>query len=294
MAQLDAQRLCRCGTTRLFRRRLFLRGACAYRPRMFDTVEAILREAAERAILPRFRRLAESDVIEKSPGELVTAADREAEALIGEALCAAFPGTRLVGEEGCAADPALLETLGEGRVWLLDPVDGTANFAAGTPPFSVMLALLDRGEAVASWMLDPLSGDLCVAERGGGALFRGERIAVDPSIPDLSEMRGAITSKFMPSDVRARIESALGAVEPLSKLMCSGAEYPAIALGRRHASLFWRTLPWDHVPGALFLEEAGGHVSRLDGSPYRGEREGEGLLIATNPAIASQLLEAIA
>jgi fructose-1,6-bisphosphatase/inositol monophosphatase family enzyme len=98
----------------------------------------------------------------------------------------------------------------------------------------------------------------------------------------------------MPPEVRRRVETALGMVEPLAKLMCSGAEYPAIALGERHASLFWRTLPWDHVPGALFLEEAGGHVSRLDGSPYRGgPREGEGLIIATNSGIAASVLDAL-
>ena len=67
------------------------------------------------------------------------------------------------------------------------------------------------------------------------------------------------------------------------------AEYPAVAQGDRHFALFWRTLAWDHAPGALLLREAGGSVMRWDGSAYLPAIPGEGLLIARNPAVADEV-----
>lgn len=89
---------------------------------------------------------------EKSPGELVTVADREAEAWLTPRLAALVPGSRVVGEEAVEADPSLLEGLEGGVAWLLDPVDGTSNFARGEARFAMMAALLRDGEALAAWM----------------------------------------------------------------------------------------------------------------------------------------------
>lgn len=258
-----------------------------------DKVTDLLREAAERAILPRYRRLERHEIAEKTPGEVVTAADGEAEAILSLSLPGLLPGSRVVGEEGCAAEPGLLRDLGQGLVWLLDPLDGTANFAAGKPPFAIMLALLRDGLPLVSWMLDPLSGELWAAEAGGGAWRGDQRLRTDQRVPDAAEMRGALTSHFMSAAMQDRIRGSLSAVMPLPKLMCSGAEYPAIALGERQLSLFWRTLPWDHVPGALFLAEAGGHVCRLDGAPYRAISNRDGLIVAHNRGIAEVVLDAL-
>jgi fructose-1,6-bisphosphatase/inositol monophosphatase family enzyme len=258
---------------------------------MFDQVAQLLREAAARAILPRYRQLREEDVYEKSPGDVVTAADREAEQLIASRLLDLYPDTRVVGEEACAADPDLLKALEDGPVWLVDPIDGTANFVAGKPPFSVMVALLDGGVTVASWMFDPLADELCTAELGGGAWRNGEPVSVETLVPPLPQLRGAALSRFLPPQVSADIAARLEGVEILPHLFCAGAEYPAVAAGRRHFSLFWRTLPWDHAPGSLFLEEAGGHVCRFDGTPYAPTSRANGLVVAANPGIASAIRE---
>jgi fructose-1,6-bisphosphatase/inositol monophosphatase family enzyme len=98
---------------------------------LIENVSAVLRQAAAEAILPRFRKLTASDVEEKSPGELVTAADHHAERLIGEQLLQLDPSARIVGEEACARNPALASALNQGTVWLIDPLDGTGNFVSG-------------------------------------------------------------------------------------------------------------------------------------------------------------------
>lgn len=249
---------------------------------LIDKVSTVLREAAAVAILPRFRNLTTSDVEEKSPGELVTAADHHAEQLIGQQLLLLDPSARIVGEEACARTPALANVLDQGTAWLIDPLDGTGNFVSGKGPSSVMVALLREGETVASWMLDPLSDQLHVAEQGSGAQINGVRVVTDRKPEVLS--RGSISTRFLPGNVLELIEPRLARVPSiLPPLLCAGAEYAAIVVGDRDFAVFWRTLPWDHLPGALFLSEAGGRVARWDGSPYRAGQSGHGLLAACTP-----------
>jgi fructose-1,6-bisphosphatase/inositol monophosphatase family enzyme len=250
---------------------------------MNDKVETLMREAAARAILPRFRRLQHYEIEEKTPGEVVTAADREAERILSDGLLALLPGSAVVGEEAASADPALIARLADDAIWLVDPLDGTANFAAGREPFAVMVALVRKGATVASWMLDPVSGVVCHAERGAGASVAGHRAKAPSACPPLGALRGAVLKRFLPPDVRAAIErrsAASGAVLP--GLLCAGHEYPAVVAGEQHFALFWRTLPWDHAPGALFAEEAGAMARRLDGSAYAAGDRRPGLLVAQN------------
>jgi len=259
---------------------------------LIEDVESVLRHAAEEAILPRFRRLDESDIIEKAPGDLVTVADRHSEAIITPALLKLVPGARVVGEEACAADVSLLRDLDQGMVWLVDPIDGTANFAKGRQPFCVMVALLKQGEPVLSWIFDPVGNELCLAERGAGATINGVRVYTASQAAE-RPLRGAVLTGFMPPEVGARVEASAAGIERLAGLFCAGAEYPAILRGERDFTIFWRSLPWDHAPGSLFLEEAGGGVRRPDGRRYDVASDGFGLVAARTPQILEQLLSSI-
>lgn len=253
--------------------------------RMFEAVGDLLREASETIILPRFKALSEGEIEEKTPGELVTVADREAETFIARGLAGLGLSAGVIGEEACSHDASLLEEIHENAVWLIDPIDGTGNFVAGHSPFAIMVALLVDGETVAAWILDPITDRLAMAERGGGAYIDGVRIrTVQDS--DLTLRLSGIIGRFMPSDVHAGVMKRAGTFFDLRPgLKCAGAEYPVIALEDRHFAFFWRTLPWDHASGALFLAEAGGMVSRPDGTPYSPGKKGNGLLIAHNPGI---------
>ena len=134
-------------------------------------VAELLRSAAKAEIMPRFRRLAAGAVRSKTgPLDLVTDADVGAERAIAAGLAARFPGCLVVGEEGAAADPALLARLAQADLaFVVDPVDGTANFAGGLPLFGCMAAAILRGEVVAGWIHDPLGDDTAMALRGEGA-----------------------------------------------------------------------------------------------------------------------------
>jgi fructose-1,6-bisphosphatase/inositol monophosphatase family enzyme len=247
-------------------------------------VSRLLREAADAIVLPVFGRR-EAAATEKAPGEWVTVADQAAESFLAPRLAALVPGSVVVGEEAVSADPGILGYLGSARdLWLLDPLDGTANFAAGVAPFSMMAAQVRHGEIVASWMLDPLSGRLACAQRGGGAWLDSQRITADTSAAPLAALRGAVLSRFLPEALAARVVAATPLFAELTGgTGCAGEDYPAIATGRQDFVLYWRTLPWDHAPGVLFAREAGGAAQRLDGSPYLpAQHDQPGLLVARN------------
>lgn len=255
--------------------------------RLTDAVADLLRRAAATAILPVFRRLDDAAVEEKAPGEVVTVADREAEAIISDGLVRLLPGSSVVGEEAVAADPTVLHRLGRsGPVWLVDPVDGTANFAAGRRPFAVMVALVRDGVTEASWILDPISDSLAIARAADGAYLDGVRVRAPGGARRVSALRGAVMRRLLPPDLRARVDAGIARIgEALPGNHCAGREYPDILRGVQDFVLFWRTLPWDHAPGVLLLEEAGGVARRFDGSPYDPTDDRNGLLVAANPDI---------
>ncbi len=248
------------------------------------SVSALLRAVAEAAILPRFRALAAHEIFEKTPGDLVTVADHESEAMLAEGLTRLLPEARIVGEEAVAADPALRLQAGTGTAWIVDPLDGTMNFTEGKSPFALMVALAAAGETIAGWIYDPVSRRLCHAQRGGGAYIDGERIFARPSGAMLPI--AAISTMFIPDVRRREIEARTAGrldIAPIPR--CAGEQYPRVALGQNDIALFERTLPWDHAPGALFLQEAGGRVARPDGSAYRLDDTRTGLIAAASPAL---------
>jgi fructose-1,6-bisphosphatase/inositol monophosphatase family enzyme len=254
-----------------------------------QAVARLLREVAAVAIMPRFRRLASGDIRDKSPGEEVTVADVEAEHLLTTGLRNILPGSAVVGEEAVARTPDLLREVGRETAWLVDPLDGTANFVAGSTCFSMMVCLLRRGEAVEAWMLSPATGILHIAQKGGGAWIEGERVRTRDA-PALPDAHGAILTRFLPEALCERLaqtSSVLREVRP--GLRCAGEEYPAIVRGEQHFALFGRTLPWDHAAGVLFLTEAGGHAADFDGRPYNAVKPNFGLLAASTPPLWSEL-----
>lgn len=241
-------------------------------PALTATVRALMREASERAILPRWKQLAPHEIEAKQSGgvlpDVVTSADHEAEAILTEGLSRLLGDAAVVGEEACAADPAVFERLGDALCWIIDPLDGTNNFAAGRPPFGILVALAEHGETVAGWIYDCLSGRFCHAIRGSGAFINGERIAAHET--------GAyppIAANSLIYLQPARREAVQAAVEPSYHLVdiprCAAEQYPRLVLGENDVAIFERTLPWDHAAGALFVNEAGGKVARYDGSRYR-------------------------
>lgn len=263
-----------------------------------DTVARILEEAAAKEVLPRFRRLAEADVREKGPGDLVTVADEAAERYLTRRLEAALPGSRVVGEEAVARDRDVMRALaGDDPVWVVDPIDGTGNFAAGRPTFAVMAALVRRGVTLAAWIHEPISGRMAQAERGSGAWLSGERLRLKGHAAggDPKALQGTLhASQFANRRIRSLVDKRRERVGARRSLRCAGAEYVRMASGEQDFSLFTKLEPWDHAPGSLLLTEAGGMARLLDGRDYAPlHRDGEGLLLAPDVGSWRTLFDAL-
>ncbi|MEJ7934983.1 inositol monophosphatase family protein [Sphingobium sp. AN558] len=251
---------------------------------LHEPVVALMRDVARDIVMPRYQNLASHEISEKAADDFVTIADKESELRLAEGLAAILPEAGIIGEEACAADPAILDRAGDGLNWIIDPIDGTGNFAAGRPPFGIMIALADAGTTLAGWILDPLSGRLCHALLGGGSHIDGERIFARESGAPLPV--AALAVYFMTPEERADIaRRAAGNFALVDIPRCAAEQYPRLVLGQNDVSVFSRTLPWDHAAGTLFLNEAGGLCQRLDGSPYRVGDIRRGLLGASSPRL---------
>jgi fructose-1,6-bisphosphatase/inositol monophosphatase family enzyme len=253
-----------------------------------DKLATILRDAARAEILPRFRRLDAAAVKTKSEAiDLVTEADTEAERAIKAEVARLAPEALFVGEESVAADPGLLPKLADADLAVVvDPVDGTANFAAGLPLFAVMAAVVAGGETVGGIIYDPMGDDWFVAEKGGGAWLRrpdGEAVRLGVGAPKpLSAMVGAASVAYLPADARPRVLTNLAGVRMFANYRCAGHEYRTLASGHLDFLMYNKLMPWDHLAGTLIVAEAGGYVMRLDGEPYLSCHVDGGLLVTTN------------
>lgn len=253
-------------------------------PVLDQAVSDLLMQVARDIVMPRYRNLASHEVEEKAADDLVTIADKESEEKLHAGLLAILPEADVIGEEACAADPAILDRAGHGLHWIIDPIDGTGNFAAGRPPFGLMVALAQEGATLGGWIYDPLAGRLCHAELGKGAFINGERVHARASGAD-KPIAGISTLFLEPADRDNLIARTTGKMQLVDIPRCAAEQYPRLVLGQNDISVFERTLPWDHAAGVLLLNEAGGKCCRTDGSPYLVGDRRKGMLAASTPAL---------
>jgi fructose-1,6-bisphosphatase/inositol monophosphatase family enzyme len=271
------------------------------RPADMQTVAGLLREAARDKIMPLFRNLSDGAVKMKTgPFDLVTEADEAAEQRITEDLRREFSGCVVIGEEAASAEPDLLNGLADAELaFVIDPIDGTANFAAGLPLFGVMAAVFRKGEIVGAVIHDPVGDDSAIALRGEGAWFetpdgRRRDMRVAASVP-AADMSGNVSWRFLPEPLRSQVCARLPRLGACWDYRCSAHVYRMTAAGHGHFLFYYRLYPWDHAAGWLLHREAGGYSARFDGRPYDPADIWSGLICAPDrdgwEAVRAALLE---
>ncbi|RNI25134.1 inositol monophosphatase family protein [Flexivirga caeni] len=252
-----------------------------------DEVLALLQEVSAEVIEPRFRSLADGEVMEKNPGDLVTVADREAEVEITRRLAAAYPDALLIGEEAVSAHPAMLDGLVDADHWFtIDPVDGTRNFVHGVSDYAVMVSELRGREVVRGWIWQPEHQLAYVAERGAGAWCGDRRLAVTPR--DAAAPRGRTSRRDL-------VGQSLGALPTLELTWVScGIDYPKLAENACDYIVYNGSMPWDHAPGSLIVAEAGGVTSYDDGTLYDPRSTRRPLFPAGSPGVSEVVVAAYA
>ena len=242
-----------------------------------EQVSELLTEIADRIILPRFGALGSGDIEEKKPGDLVTVADRDAEQEIARVLRAAAPGSLVVGEEAAFTDPASLDVLPSAdHAWVIDPVDGTRNFARGRADFAVIVAELRRGVTVRGWIWQPIHSLMYVTERGSGVTCNGERLPVPPPSP----RRVPLGASYLPVPGEEQAEVRL-----VRSWGSCGIDYPKLITGEVDFLSYRSMFPWGHLAGALMVTELGGRIATDTGTDYHAGVIGRRLLSATDRSL---------
>ncbi len=253
-----------------------------------DSVKEIIRDVAQAEIMTRFRALKKEDIAFKIGDDPVTIADKEAEKALSARLSALLPGSKVLGEEAFATNPALLDLFsGESPVWIIDPIDGTRNFVDGKTVFGVIVALAERNQTVAGWLYDPNSDEFVSAEKGAGAYHGDKRLKVLHA-DRLENMFGSFGSRITKEYKKLVVPENIKKIEFETPMMCACHEYARLVVGFPHFSRpnkQWHyhswleyCTPWDDAAGILIHSEAGGFSAHWDKTEFKPSSLGKGLL----------------
>ena len=241
-------------------------------------------QAGGRVLVGYFRRLDPATITEKTKNDVVSQADREAEASIRAELASRFPEHGFLGEEGGASGDA------EQR-WIVDPLDGTLNFVQGFPHWCVSVALWDAEGPVVGCVLDPLRGDCFLAIRGQGATWNGRpmRVSLQPGLDGAFLATGFA---YQLGDRWPRFHAALGRVFPRAKGIrragSAALDLAHVACGIFDGYFELGLKPWDLAAGALLVQEAGGLITDWSGGQTWYE---SGNLVVGPPGVVPELLK---
>lgn len=210
---------------------------------------------ATRELMPRFQRVA---VDRKSDGSVITEADMAVQLTLTNELKARFPAVPLLGEEMSTDEQTALLANNDQWLWCLDPLDGTGNYAAGIPLFSISLALLHAGRPVVGVVHDPIARETFSAVAGKGAWINGESLQIAGAVPaGLSGASALVDFKRLPRSLAA----SLATQPPYRSQRSFGSvalDWCWLAMGRCHVYLHGGQQLWDYAAGTLILTEAGG------------------------------------
>ena len=219
----------------------------------------------------------------------MTDADTEAEAMITRGLQIAFPNALIIGEEAVSSDPKLLDTLGAAELsFLIDPVDGTWNFAKGLPLFGTMVAACRFGRPVYGLIYDPMGDDGMEADLDTSAqqTFAGGRVSpLRTAAPKArADLMGYMQIGLLSPEAKTLVGGKMPDMHLVSTLRCSAHEYRMLAQGAVDFVMGTRMTPWDHAAGVLLCQQAGGHAAMMGGSDYTAMEQGY-LLCASSKAV---------
>lgn len=256
-----------------------------------NKVAEIIREVSAVEVMPRFKNLASGEVREKNPGDFVTVADEASEKALAAALTAYLPGSIVVGEEAVAKDESVLERLDSDKpVWVIDPIDGTYNFAHNRSHFGILVALVKDGVTQYGWVYDAPGDRMAIAVKGQGATINGEKATIRESGPTPADLTG------MGGGGQAwHFEPVNGLVKEIINVRSSLHDFLNLAAGEADFVVHInKVTPWDHSATVLLAEEAGAYVRLAhEDVPFKPSMHKHCMLIAAPDEARWKMLEEI-
>lgn len=260
----------------------------------------LVRRAARAEIMPRFRQLEPHQISAKAHAQdLVTDADKGAEAMIARGLLSMFPNALIVGEEAVSENPKITDKIGDSELcFTIDPVDGTWNYARGLTTFGVIISILRFGIPVFGLLYDPVMNDFILADEQSPAEYIGPRLRRRTLSTlkggTLDEMIGYVPLFLLPKDKQAQMAATFPRFGRVTSLRCSCHESRMLTSGSIDFVLSAKVTAWDHPAGVVTATQAGGYCAMLDGSDFRGDLKSGYLLSAGSKETWNQVRDVFA
>ncbi|MBB43209.1 MAG: hypothetical protein CMM44_05540 [Rhodospirillaceae bacterium] len=227
----------------------------------------VMRNCANDIVMPYFRNLSDTQIWRKKNNSIVTIADIKSEEFLQRNLLNLLPGSTTIGEEETENDPRIVNRLrGDKPVWVIDPVDGTSNYAQGKKRFSMIIALCINGEAIGGWLATPATDRYFWSMKDEGSWSGEKRIFITGNkIYRSQKLSGSLGAKI------TKLEGIRNNFKNLYRQACCGADYMDIAEEKLDFAFYRGGMKvWDHCAGDLLVREAGGHTGELvTGKAYR-------------------------
>lgn len=255
-----------------------------------------VRDVAAAEIMPRFRCLPEKDVDTKSSfDDLVTVADLASERELTKRFKTLLPDANVLGEEAVAEDPSLLSSIGQAELTIIiDPIDGTWNFANGLATFGVLIAAIYQGKTIFGLLYDPVNDDWIEASLGKGCWYAKpnhspRQIHLSPEAKD-PRWSGVLSPFLFVEPLREKVAVQQLQYARTGALRCCCHEYRTLIQGGYDFFISPKPKVWDHAAGILAYQEAGGAVFMLSGDEYRATIETGVIVAARNQAMLNRLI----
>ena len=256
-----------------------------------EDIEDICFNVSQNIILPKFKNLSEDEINYKNGSDLVTAADIEAEKELKKYLLKILPSSNFIGEEEYSRNTNILNFYNEDAYcWTVDPIDGTTNFANGRDKFAIMIALTFKEKILRSWIYKPLDKIMCSAIVNEGAFINNNKI-ITKEVNIIEETIGSISTKYWEQGLKDKLKIFKNIFKEVNSYRCIGFEYIDIGIGIRNFAILSKLSPWDHIPGILFVREAGGADTDFDNNKYNFTKKNKNLIVSNSEDLNFKILE---
>lgn len=250
-------------------------------------LESVVREVARTVTMPRYLSAVRA---QKADGSALTEADELTQRALAERLPEVFEAP-ILGEEMSAADQAEVWRASQDGLWVVDPVDGTTNFANGIPLFGLSVAYLVGGQTQFGVVYNPIADEAYYGAAGAGAWLNGKRLPLRRSVAVLPQAVAGADLKRLPPAVAAHL-AVHSPCFSLRNFGSSALEWCFVAAGRLDVYLHGGQMVWDYAVGRLLVAEAGGMASGLDGQPLTPDPSAkQAVVVAASPILHAQWLD---
>ena len=258
-----------------------------------NTILTVLHDISKKIVLPKYQNLKDEDIMYKDNSDLVTSVDIKIEEELNKILLQIIPNSLFVGEEIVSREPNVIDNYNYNNYcWTVDPIDGTKNFIRGKDKFAIMIGLTFKEKIIQSWIYRPLTEEFCYAKLDEGSYINNKKIYIENDT-DISKAVGSISSKYWENNLLSKIQNLKRSFNYINSYGCIGIEYIDIVKGLRDFAILSKLSPWDHIPGILFVKEAGGAITHFDKKDYNHIKKKNNLIVTNSFLLQSKIINLI-